>query len=154
MKNLIMVLTCFFTCAQTPCLAEVRLISPAPARDSAEWVLQLNIPLGMIGITKSNESGRQVDARILNCVGFGPSYQRQIWVGRNYTTFAVTLAALFFPQIEAGVFPWDIGAGLLVTAFNGYGVGVGWNAGKVEGKDINRLIGMLIYDVNAPWKNK
>jgi hypothetical protein len=129
------------------------LVSPAPARDSAQWVMQLEIPVGIIGLTKSNEPNTQVSARILNCIGFGPSYQRQVWTGRNYTTFAVTVAALFFPQVNATAFPWDFGLGGFATAFNGYGGGFFYNAGYVQGKTINRFGGMLIYGV-GPWKNK
>ena len=133
-------------------------VSPAPERkqDSAYVIIQLNMPAGILGIVKSSTPGRQVDPVLLNCVGIGPSYQRQVWTGRNYTTFAATLAVLFFPRLDAGtdVFPWDVGAGAMVTILNGYGFGIAYNGGSVEGKTINRLIGLLIYEFNAPWKNK
>jgi hypothetical protein len=129
-------------------------LSPAPAvkQDSVRIVLQLNMPIGIIGLTKSNDANTQLDAKLLNCVGFGPSIQWQQWTGTNYTQFAITLAALLFPQDQTP-FPWDAGIGLMATAFNGYGVGIGYNAGTVPGKPINRIIGMLIADVSF-WKNK
>jgi hypothetical protein len=129
-------------------------LSPAPAikQDSVRVVLQLNMPVGMIGLTKSASSNTQLDAKLLNCVGFGPSLQWQQWTGVNYTNFAVTLAVLLFPQDQTA-FPWDIGAGLIATAFNGYGIGVGYNAGTVPGKTVNRVIGIIVADI-IPWKNK
>lgn len=118
------------------------LVSPAGPRkmDSIRVVMQLNIPTGILSLTASATPGKQVDAHILSCIGFGPSCQWQQWTGRNYTNFAITLAALFFPNAEETPFPWDMGAGLLLTAFNGYGIGIGYNAGLVPGKSINRLI--------------
>ena len=153
LKNMLLIFALSAICFSASAGILSNIVSPAPARDSAQWVLQLEIPVGIIGITKSNEPGRQVDARVLNCVGFGPSYQRQVWTGRNYTTFAVTLAALFFPQVNATAFPYDFGGGLFATAFNGYGGGIFYNAGYVSGKTINRIGGMIIYGV-GPWKNK
>jgi hypothetical protein len=131
------------------------LISPAPEtkKDSVRIVLQMDIPVGIIGLTKSREANKQLDAKILNCVGFGPSLQWQQWTGLNYTNFAITAAVLFFPKLDSDPFPWDVGAGLFVTAFGGYGFGAGYNAGTVEGKTINRFIGMIIADV-IPWRNK
>jgi hypothetical protein len=131
------------------------LTSPVPVRkiDSVCVVMQLNIPAGIIGITGSNVPGKKADTRILSCIGCGPSLQWQQWTGKNYTIVAITAAALFFPNAAEAPFPWDIGAGLIVTAY-GYGIGIGYNAGLVPGNSINRLVGMLIYDINAPWKNK
>jgi hypothetical protein len=131
------------------------LLSPAPGTkmDSVRIVLQMNLPVSIIGLTKSKLSDKQIDAHMLNCVGFGPSLQWQQWTGMNYTTFAVTVAALFFPQVDQDAFPWDVGGGVIVTAFGGYGIGLGYNAGLVQGKSSNRLVGMLIADV-MPWKNK
>jgi hypothetical protein len=135
--------------------ANAGLLSPEPARanDSTVIIIQMDIPVGMIGLTKSATPGRQLDARILNCVGFGPSLQWQQWTGKNYTTFAVTAAALFFPRMDGDAFPWDVGAGLFVTAFGGYGLGIGYNAGAVPGKTINRVLGLLVADV-MPWRNR
>ena len=158
MKKFIPFIALLFACVQTPIFAGVlsNIVAPAPARavDSVCVVLQLNIPAGIIGLSHSDIPGKQVDTHILSCVGCGPSLQWQQWTGKNYTNLAITLAALFFPNAEETPFPWDFGAGLLVTAFNGYGVGLGYNSGLVSGKSINRWVGMLIYDINAPWKNK
>lgn len=128
-----LVLALLLACVQMPCLASPprdTLISQGPVQiTSVVWTSYGNVIVEY-----------RVGAHILSCIGFGPSCQWQQWTGRNYTNFAITLAALFFPNAEETPFPWDMGAGLLLTAFNGYGIGIGYNAGLVPGKSINRLI--------------
>jgi hypothetical protein len=112
----------------------------------ATWTLKAEFTFSAMTITRSLIAGRQAEIGILNAMGSGLSWQRQIWTGQAYTTFAVTGAFLFFPNSNSTPLPYDAGAGIIISAFNGYGVGVAYNAGTVPKKQ--RIMLTLNYGVN------
>jgi hypothetical protein len=129
---------------------------------TTQWVIQMDMFAGM-QINRLYYQTKTLAPSILGVFGVGPAYQRQVCVGKlkdstgvirsvkNYTTLGIMPSILLFPNKDVPLFPYDIGFGLIITAFDGWGIGGGYNGGLVD-KNMNRWLIILNYNF-GPFKN-
>jgi hypothetical protein len=115
---------------------------------------KLNTPITFLGLSRG-PGNQWIRPQLMKCFGLGLALQKQVNLGKNKTLLSGSADLMFFPNGDStAVIPFDIGAGIIFSsgAINDFGLGVAVNCGKVEGRTINRFVGMIVWDW-VPRKN-